>query len=106
MKSKFCSTIGGLSGPWIGAPRLPRTGSGEVTNPLGLRLIVGSVAEGGGGADWVDNVVADVEEEAAGAAVANPAKRRASRQEVRLIIMTNAKCLRNAREPFIPRPEA
>ena len=58
-----------------------------------MRLIVGNVEEGGGGADavaFVDTGAADVEDdEAAGAVLASRAKRRASRQEVGLIILTH-----------------
>lgn len=96
MRSKFCITIGSSVGPMRGAPRLPRIGWGEVTSPLGLRLITGSVAEGGGGAE--------LEDEAAGAPEASPAKSRVYMQAVGLSMTRMFSWLpniQNIKAPFI-----
>lgn len=59
---------------------------------------MGSV-EAGGGADPVALDTADVGDDAAGAAIARPTKRRAHTQEVKLIILTTG-YLRSKRKPI------
>jgi hypothetical protein len=75
-KSGFSVAISVLFGPIIEAPSGGRMGWVPFIKPFGSRLIVPSVAEGGGGAELLDPGIDGADLLAAGAAVAGPVKRR------------------------------